>query len=31
MNWEKLTSLDFEKAVQTCQGVGILPVGVLEA
>ena len=31
MQWENLTSLDFEKAVQDCQGVGILPVGVLEA
>lgn len=31
MNWENLTSLDFEKAVQECQGIGILPVGVLEA
>lgn len=31
MQWENLTSLDFEKTVQECQGVGILPVGVLEA
>jgi creatinine amidohydrolase len=31
MQWENLTSLDFEKAVQECQGVGILPVGVIEA
>jgi len=31
MHWENLTSLDFEKAVQECQGVGILPVGVIEA
>jgi creatinine amidohydrolase len=31
MQWENLTSLDFEKAVQKCQGVGIIPVGVLEA
>ncbi len=31
MQWENLTSLDFEKAAQDCQGVGILPVGVLEA
>jgi len=31
MQWENLTSLDFEKAVQECQGVGIVPVGVLEA
>jgi creatinine amidohydrolase/Fe(II)-dependent formamide hydrolase-like protein len=31
MQWENLTSLDFEKAVQECQAVGILPVGVIEA
>ena len=31
MQWENLTSLDFEKAVHECQGIGILPVGVLEA
>jgi len=31
MQWENLTSLDFAQAVQDCQGVGILPVGVLEA
>jgi creatinine amidohydrolase len=31
MQWENLTSLDFEKAVQECEGVGILPVGVIEA
>lgn len=31
MQWEDLTSLDFEKAVQTCDGVGIIPVGVIEA
>ncbi|TFG67806.1 MAG: creatininase family protein [Anaerolineales bacterium] len=31
MQWENLTSLDFEKAVKTCQGVGIIPVGVIEA
>lgn len=30
MKWENLTSLDFEKAVKKCQGVGIIPVGVLE-
>ena len=30
MQWENLTSLDFERAVQTCQGVGVIPVGVLE-
>lgn len=31
MQWETLTSLDFEKAVQQCGGVGIIPVGVIEA
>ncbi len=31
MQWENLTSLDFEKAAQECQGVGIIPVGVIEA
>lgn len=31
MQWERLTSLDFQKAAQECQGVGIIPVGVLEA
>ena len=31
MQWENLTSLDFETAVKECQGVGILPVGVIEA
>jgi len=31
MQWENLTSLDFEKAVRECQGVGVLPVGVIEA
>lgn len=31
MQWETLTSLDFEKAVQECGGVGIIPVGVIEA
>lgn len=30
MQWENLTSLDFEKAVQACEGVGIVPIGVLE-
>lgn len=30
MQWENLTSLNFEKAVQECQGVGILSTGVLE-
>lgn len=31
MQWENLTSLDFEKAVHTCQGVGLIPIGVIEA
>lgn len=31
MQWENLTSLDFKNAVQMCQGVGIIPVGVIEA
>lgn len=31
MQWENLTSLDFAKAVESCQGVGIIPVGVIEA
>jgi creatinine amidohydrolase len=31
MQWENLTSLDFEKSVQLCQGVGIIPIGVIEA
>ena len=31
MQWEQLTSSDFEKAVQSCQGVGIIPIGVIEA
>ena len=30
MQWEKLTSLDFEKAVITSEGVGILPIAVVE-
>jgi len=30
MQWEQLTSGDFAKAVETCGGVGILPVGVVE-
>jgi len=30
MRWEHLTSPDFAKAVDTCSGVGILPMGVLE-
>lgn len=31
MQWEQLTAPEFEKAVQTCGGVGILAIGVLEA
>jgi creatinine amidohydrolase len=31
MQWENLTSLDFEKAVQECHGVGIISIGVIEA
>ncbi|MGC9467470.1 MAG: creatininase family protein [Anaerolineae bacterium] len=30
MQWENLTSLDFERAVEACDGVGIIPIGVLE-
>lgn len=30
MRWENLTVPDFEKAVARCQGVGIIPVGVIE-
>lgn len=30
MQWENLTSLDFKEAVETCEGVGIVPVGVIE-
>jgi len=30
MQWENLTSYDFEKSVKACQGVGIIPVGVME-
>jgi creatinine amidohydrolase len=30
MQWENLTSLDFEKAVAACEGVAILPVAVIE-
>lgn len=28
MQWESLTALGFEKAVQRCKGVGISPVGL---
>lgn len=31
MQWENLTSIDFAQAVQQCQGVAIIPIGVLEA
>jgi len=31
MQWENLTSLDFESAVRDCGGVAIIPVGVIEA
>jgi creatinine amidohydrolase len=30
MQWENLTSLDFEQAVTESKGVGIIPVGVIE-
>ena len=30
MQWENLTSLDFEKAVTACEGVAILPIAVIE-
>jgi creatinine amidohydrolase len=30
MQWENLTSYDFEKYVKTSDGVGIIPIGVLE-
>jgi creatinine amidohydrolase len=30
MQWENLTSLDFVKAVAACDGVGILPIAVIE-
>jgi creatinine amidohydrolase len=31
MQWEQLTSLDFERAALDCQGVGIVSIGVIEA
>ena len=31
MKWEELSSLEFEKAVKESKGVGIIPVGVIEA
>ena len=31
MQWENLTSLDFQNAVKVCKGVGIIPIGVIEA
>jgi creatinine amidohydrolase len=30
MNWEKLTSPEFEQAVDRCKGVCLLPMGVIE-
>ncbi len=30
MNWEKLTAEEFEKAVDACEGVCLLPIGVIE-
>ena len=30
MQWENLTSLDFKGAVEACEGVGIVPIGVIE-
>ncbi len=30
MQWENLTSLDFVAAVVACEGVGVLPIGVIE-
>lgn len=30
MRWEHLTSFDFVKAVKDCDGVGIIPIGVIE-
>ncbi len=30
MNWELITSPEFEQAVESCEGVCILPLGVLE-
>jgi creatinine amidohydrolase len=30
MNWEKITSPEFEKGVEECEGVCLLPVGVIE-
>ncbi len=30
MNWEKITSPEFEKAVISCGGVCLLPIGVIE-
>ncbi len=30
MQWENLTSPDFAKAVETCRGAAILPIGVIE-
>ena len=30
MNWEKLTAREFEQGVKDCEGVCLLPIGVLE-
>lgn len=30
MDWEKLTAIQFEKAVEGCSGVCLLPIGVIE-
>lgn len=31
MQWENLNSLDFTEAVEACGGVGVVPIGVIEA
>ena len=31
MQWETLTSPDFAEAIETCQGLGLIPIGVIEA
>lgn len=31
MQWENLTSLEFAQAVETSRGIGIVPIGVIEA
>lgn len=30
MRWENLTVPDFERGVEECQGVGVIPIGVIE-